>query len=236
MDVAATSASPTNSPAHPFASPSEVDGENPNVAVAELVLSYIQALVWPSVVLYLILAFREQLAAILSRVVEASAFGATVKLDASARHAAVVSEALPELSHIPSDSEESAISWAARRAVPDRAADRYGQAVWASETTLGRILARWNRVERAASTLGEKLGLDSRRTFNVRHVVGVAVDRGVLSNDVRGLANELQSIRNELVHGKSPGLSASAADDLVSAMARLEFALIKATEEIGEAR
>ena len=175
--------------------------------IAELVLKYLQSLAWPLVALASVLVFRSELSALFARVTEASAFGATLKLEKTAERAAAASEELPEL---------------AGTNVP--AADSPRPPSHTSD--LGRIVFEWRNLEKTSSELTKQFDLPKSSQFNVQRTVQELANRGLVSRELVSLSRQLQSLRNELIHKTDDKMfTPSFAEDFVEAIRNLNSAM-----------
>lgn len=173
--------------------------------VAELVLDYLKVLIWPAVVLTALLMFRNQLRSLFARIVEASGFGATLKLEQNAARAAEASEAIPELAsapELPQPGENEQIP---------------------PTDHVGRLLVTWNRLESVARNTAERLDLPPNAGRNLGVLSYQLRKRGLISDEVVGVARELQGIRNRVVHELDDlRLSPSFVNDFTEAANNLE--------------
>lgn len=176
--------------------------------IAELVLKYLQALAWPAVAILALVHFRGQIAALLTRVTEASMFGATLKLEKNAERAAAASEELPELAEAPQETGDTA---------PDPPRD---------SSDLGRVVFEWRAVESTARQLALHYDFPRAAQYNVRNIVRELGVRHMVSPETERLAAQLQLLRNRIIHDHDNfELTPSFADSFVEAARNLNSAL-----------
>ncbi|TQO20992.1 hypothetical protein FB472_2653 [Rhodoglobus vestalii] len=176
--------------------------------IAELVLRYLQALAWPGVAITGVFVFRRQLTSVFARITEASLFGASVKLQESAKRAATESEEIPELSDPLAKIEKV-------------------EKVKDIDAAAGSMLRSWSAIESVTEKIGHSLGLSGQEARSVPRVIRKLSASDLISREAANVAKDLQSIRNQVAHG-APGieLTQSVADDFVEAAEQLRVALV----------
>jgi hypothetical protein len=179
--------------------------------IAELVLEYLKVLAWPAVVLGAVVLFRRSLIRLLGRIREASAFGATVRLEEEAEQVAEASRQIPETQ----DSSQN---------VPQVDADPAWAASDDHALGSGRMLLAWSRLENMAGYAASLIGADQH--LSVSRVLQRLSSRGLLSAEAVGVARGLQAIRNQLVHATNDiFLTTATVNDFVTASRELAAAL-----------
>lgn len=189
------------------------------VTFAEIVLEYFRVLIWPIVVLFLGLLFKRQISALLGRVEEVSAFGASATLTKQALQAEETSLALPDLASVDDEagssraedeklSASSGTEAAERRNESGETADAVG------------VLRAWSDLEDATRQAADLLNLDPPRRPTVRTVVEEMRVRGWVGEATAQLASELTEARNALVHSAA-AIPKTTAYSLIQSIERL---------------
>lgn len=182
--------------------------------IAELVLKFLQALVWPIVAVVAVVVFRRQLAGLFARITEASIFGATIKLEESAERAAAKSDDIPELSDPLARSEPV-------------------EKINSPQAAAGSMISAWAAVESVTARIGQALSLTGSSGRSPSRIVRELYARDLISAEAFSVAQDLQSVRNQLVHGGLDlELSISAAANFVEAAEQLRVALTVALGRI----
>lgn len=227
---------------------------DPDMCWALLVLRYVRALVWPALVVGMVLLFREQLRSLIGRISEVSGGGVSVKVREDAKTAEALADALPDAVDTPSGDvtiqDVAAEGVRAGNTAPPRVQEsdpatepkafdamkteayfdlqREGGSVLPPSAT--GVLTVWRNVERAAAELGRRLGLTPRESRNVTRVVGAAYGRGLVSQVAVQLAEQMQKIRNEIVHEDS-NLDVGTADSIMRSMSLLYATLATVAQQ-----
>lgn len=199
---------------------------------AELVLDYVRTLAWPGVTVVALVLFRGPLGDLIDRITEFSAFGAAAKFEDRANRAARAGSSLPDLAGA-NDVSDATPRRRRKVSVTAPPAEITLVAPQGSVLTdnLGRVVGQWLEVERVARTIGETLDLPFGQRTNVRTVTRTLQKQNKVSQELVSLAEDLQSIRNDLVHGnRAIPLTPIATESLVAAMRNLELGLRNAID------
>jgi len=173
--------------------------------VAELVLSYLRVLAWPAVVISLGFLFRNQISALIGRVEEASAFGASFRLAKRAEQAEKASFSSPD-------------RVTARSGVP-AGEESEPRPVLATEEVVD-VLRAWQELEETARRAGDQMGVANRHRPLPVFIAERMAANGWVSSDTVRLARELTQARNELIH-ENVDVSSATARSLVQSIETL---------------
>lgn len=174
-----------------------------------MVLDYVQALVWPAVVMTLALTFRHQLADLIGRVIELSGGGVSIKVAKAAKKAEEIVDELPDD--------------ALTAALPPEVPPRVG---------LESILATWSEIERVAREIAGLFKMNPFRSSLVTRVAAEAEHRGYLELIAVQLASQMEQVRDHLVHSGGGGVTVDTADSVLNSMAFLLGMLIGVRDRV----
>ncbi|MBO3663719.1 hypothetical protein [Microbacterium stercoris] len=148
--------------------------------ISAVLLEYVKVLAWPLLVLTGLIMFRSSLRDVLGRIRSASGWGGKVELDAAARKAAEDSEEIPELA----DAEPSPSDGGGR--------DH-------PEAVLGRFIIAFAKLEVVVRDTAVALHVPEAG-HSLRTLARKLRRLGFISAETEGLAYEVQSMRNEIIH------------------------------------
>ena len=180
--------------------------------IADIILRYIQALIWPSVVVIMVLSFRSELRRLMNAVRKFHLPGGTEvdigdlleEAGESAQRASDAVNSSKDSESIKEQVERIASSVAGQRlpiAVAALDLDYY-RGVALSDPNLALAGLRMG-LERALSDVAELAGSPQQpRTVTTARVAKVLAKRGILPQELRSLARDIAAITNAAVHGQ----------------------------------
>lgn len=183
------------------------------VKVAELVLEYVKALVWPLVTVGLVWMLRNQIQAAFTRMTRLETPAGSIEFTSDAREVRNEAEELAPTTA----PEDSATGDAA-----DEAVSRFGvfQEAWETADTspIGALISAWLTLEAICDqTLNEANALPRPERFLTSILrVNALVDLG-LSPQAASVFQNLRDLRNRAVHGGDVVTPAAAKDFVESA-------------------
>lgn len=182
--------------------------------VAKLVLEYLQALLWPTIVIIALLVFREQLQSLITnlgtavhRLTKFTAPGTTVELISG------LSESTDQV--IPTESPKKGLG----RGVGALMTEPQDESL--DDLTMGKIVRIWAEIDAALVKLVEMHFPEPkdhryRRVINPHRATSELSKNGIISPDIAHNLTEARTIRGQVVHGKETIPLGSFDDYLVS--------------------
>lgn len=195
---------------------------------AALLLEYLKVVAWPLVVLILAFAFKGTIVDVLSRIREASGFGAKIVMTQRLEHEAreLNEKLVPELDQDPTahgladGGAERTVDWEDEPAEPSgeapapldvspRRARVYGISM-SGDMNVSTVddqahnywimMIAWSELEETAVRVGRMLQLAPGVSRNLGVVGRRLLDRGLISAEAAELGVRLQELRNRMVH------------------------------------
>ena len=205
------------------------------ITVFELGFQFVEAIIWPTVVLIITLLFHKELRKIVSAIRRLRLPGGT-EVDIGELVEDVEESAKRATDLTSSQIEPEPLAMAAQGrpwAVPALDLDHY-RSIALVDPNLALAGLRMG-MERALTTMAERAGVPQQpRTVTTARVAKVLADRGVLPQEVRTLARELAELANVAIHGGSiTAADALRAIDAAEPLRRFYVAwMLQQTEEV----
>lgn len=186
---------------------------------AQLGLDYIRALTGPIFWLVLVILFRKQLATLIGRIKKFSGFGATAEFESRARQADNAASKLAKGAASGQKGAFTTTDTTSRNHRDDRI------------SSTDAIVRAWDEVEDVVVRLSGSITLSAAtsehpaRSGAIQRIVNELEKQGRIPDGASQVVQDLQSMRNQLVHDPDMVLTAKAADSLLNAIKQLKNAL-----------
>jgi hypothetical protein len=183
-----------------------------NVEIAQLVLEYLKALLWPGIVLTAVFLFLKQLRELLANIGKAvhrlkkvTAPGTSLELSefvaTLSEEVEVAVEPAPSGNDAPTDTEETG----------DESLD---------DLTAGKIMRIWREIETSTRELADRLGGAYRPATRFSEELKALTGEGIIPADVARSLLDARSVRNRIAHGAA-GISLGTVNDYLRTISRL---------------
>lgn len=198
--------------------------------IAELVLEYLQALLWPGITVTVLLVFRKQLRQLLTNI------GTAVHRVKKFTAPGTAVELIEGIEGLSQNTDE---------AIPTEPAKKRGlgtgTASWVTDSedeslddlTTGKIIRIWTEIESSLDVLMRRhfgAWSDQERSYkSPSQAIGALTREGVIPRGIGRNLDEARHIRNQVVHGKE-GIPLGAFDDYLRTISKLRDYLKQTVE------
>lgn len=193
---------------------------SPRVGWVEAVVKIVTGLAWPSVVIVSVLVLRREIGRLLSRVQRVTAPG--VEAEFADRAAATNELSAEVVPNAPDEMTLPAVGEPEQGLAPPESLTLQDLVREAETHPVGAVVRAWNVVEHVVERILPSK--PKRISHNIVYITRDLALKGLVSDDLVSLADHLQRLRSQVVHGRTIP-TADSARDFVEAAWRLAVAL-----------
>jgi hypothetical protein len=196
----------------------------------------VKALAWPAVVLYVLINYRDKLAALLPNLKKLEAgplkaeFGAEAAKVLEEAETIRIQEGVSDSMIVMSAQEHAGLAGEVDHIIPKKQPEKLNKLFALTQPTAAILLA-WDNIEIALLAAVEKHGVyvPERHTQNPQIWLNALVAQGLVTDETRKIVDELRALRNQVAHVRLDP-TPEAAWDYVQASDRLVPTILKQAE------